>query len=631
MNSIIQRSKDLSTLLTKKALTIFKRRSNASELTETFRSIRHSEQQLIPEKTKIESKFLQIGTALEDIVENSSKLVEACRNISDLKSGEHGSEQIVQDSNATIEPTFKYLDSSKRELEKVSDRLSHCNDDIDKILSIDKQLQHALDPLKYVQTLFRVECSQFSQEVQEMFVSLVAEISRIEDVFKELMPKFLSIGQTVNEVSSTISQRSEKQRKTLQSKRDRIQKVIDSVTSDIADNDLLTTDLSDHSVLINQHGGNVVIALQCQDMVNQKLEHIDQALEQIGDHIKCFSKKSTGEQAGVSIDFIHKASQIVSAQYAAVQNDLQNAENEIGTNVDSILKSVLVFENLAESSSQANDFTAMLEEAMIEVNSLLLEMESYTTVISDSIAPILPPMLEIADTLSDLSLEIQLIGLNSQVNAAHIGSGSGLEVLSARTSDISSEASGLSRLVVKEIKEAAKRLNESTDSLDQLRKDCEQPKEIFEEAAKHLKTQIQSHRNARNSYFYEIEVSVENLKRFSKNIADLSCVDSSTTSKIKILKNEVNELADKALSLKSKSKHTANSDELVSQFLSGYTMASERDIHLSTTNDSSSSSDTPQDEVQDDLLFFDDFSDRSNSPANTEKKDEAIESLDLWD
>jgi len=113
----------------------------------------------------------------------------------------------------------------------------------------------------------------------------------------------------------------------------------------------------------------------------------------------------------------------------------------------------------------------------------------------------------------DLSARILLIGLNAQVQAARVGQGGGLEVLSAHTSEISQATNRISERVAQQLDELAGGLAENVRAFEQLRLQAEAQQALVNSQGRGQEQELHAFRDAALGTLHDMATTLEEFRK----------------------------------------------------------------------------------------------------------------------
>jgi len=193
----------------------------------------------------------------------------------------------------------------------------------------------------------------------------------------------------------------------------------------------------------------VVMSLQFYDAFTQKLQHTQRILAEMKTRGGSIPKQR--EAACQTLRFLQQSGLVCCAQIDEMTSGLRAAGVTVNSGIQGIVtqmtaldKNCITLSDIDNVSSGVNGAVQILLDSLKDVQRLVGDAAHFATESHATIEPIGGKTTNFTRFIDNLSFEIQLIGLNAEVQSTHIGKGTGLEVLSAQTSAISRETTELS-------------------------------------------------------------------------------------------------------------------------------------------------------------------------------------------
>lgn len=459
-------------------------------------AILHAEATLRETSREVEKCFLAIGSAMQKLPESSRSLNQHSERLLTLTAGRAAGGRTFEETVQLVQEPLEFIDRSQSKLRELIDALQESQKRIHRLISSEEMLNRAVAPLTYIQTLFKVESSTLDHGVQQMFLALTEDIERlhrrVSETFGEKFAVLRTAGDTINRMIRQLRDESRANERALREQRQAIQDGLAQLNADIKENEAWSAHLHQVSRVIDRSVGDLVISLQSQDIVSQKLAHI---VDNLGDARSGLESDPTGTQ---SRSYASVACSVQGAQLEGVGVDLEKAHAEISRAASDIQRNVSTLEKEHLQSGDTSSITSRID---ILVNSLLKSITavramSQRTVESAerayaAIRPIGGDASNLTGVMRQLSAQIHLIALNAQVQAAHNCSGTGLEVLASSTAVISDETGEISERVAQGVDQLTVELNRLVESFDQLRAEGASNQERMETVARVKEQELQ--------------------------------------------------------------------------------------------------------------------------------------------
>jgi hypothetical protein len=306
-----------------------------------------------------------------------------------------------------------------------------------------------------------------------MFGALTRDIEQLHDQICELFAtKFIElrdIQRTVNEVIQELQTQTDTLWKGISQERVQIDQSLEKLQRELADNEKRESRISRLSREVNHEIQQVIVGLQYQDIINQKLEHTCTALEEMASQVDASNDPL----------MLKRSCCLQSEQIQAVRHDLAGAEKTVRNGADKILSHLVNADSHCVSLEEFQQLTVTADgmvQVLVDVFVTLRKEIAVTVESSEKAFIKLRSISGLASNMTvvvrDLSQRIHLIGLNAQIQAALVVKGVGLEVLSARTSEISRATNQISEDVARQLDQLVSGLTGSVASLETLRSEA---------------------------------------------------------------------------------------------------------------------------------------------------------------
>jgi hypothetical protein len=536
----------------------------------------------------VEAGFLEIGSILETTIQIEQNLVSQSRRMLTLAEGPEGGTASIEQAAATIWRGIEFAESSDRQVVEFIERLSATSQQIRETLPAQQSLTDALTPLKYVQTLFRVESASLPSEVQSTFLALNTEISRIcervETGFKEKFEVIASIGQRLDAASATLRLRQVSTRQQIDTLRAQLEASIGSVKADYAKNQSRDVRLVAVVPQVKRETGSVVLSLQAQDMLNQKLQHLHTILREM--HAAHGTMTHDRTSGGRTLRFIEQASRLVTAQLDVMKTELATAGTQVGGGLGKIIEAMsgINHDFGVEQHKHVSDITIdggiqNLIEALENVGKLIRASNELVTETHRTIEPIRGMSTQFTSFMRELTLDIHLIGLNAEVQSAHVAHGTGLEVVSARATEVSLTTCRLSEQLAADIDRITRGLGELINAFSAVREKTEVFVGQLTEETRGDEDRLHNYRDQIIDVLLQTGEQLPLLEAQIETAMSHADFSGTAVAQIEALHAAVLTLQTTAATTADEAGVSNDMPGLLDQFLKGYTMQSQVDVH----------------------------------------------------
>jgi len=386
------------------------------------------------------------GSALERHAEQAQEIVQRSERLLELVTGQAGGEQLIRTGMETLGRGLDFIERCHVRTLDLVGRLRGYQEQLESMRRHEELLGGALSPLKYVQTLFRIESASLPTDVQSTFLGLTRDIEDLFGRFGQAFgEQYQDLGRSRDSIVGLIDRierHAVRQQAAAVEKRNQMRQTLGDLMAEVSDSMKRDVSLVSVSRNINSGVAEVLMALQCQDIVRQKLEHVRSACGQIVD----VEGGTGGLPAVVNRQFAREAARIQIEQIDAVLGDLRSAEEKGRNGIRRIIELAQELDAESMSLSEFKSVTSS-EDGMVQI--LLTSLEEVRAMLATIVAvqdetyrtlqPLGGMASNVTGVMRQLSGHIKLIALNAQIQAAQVGQGTGLEVLSENTTRISDE------------------------------------------------------------------------------------------------------------------------------------------------------------------------------------------------
>lgn len=567
-------------------------RGRASELSIPFARLRAAELQLEPASRELEARFLATGAELQGLSGLSRTFVERVEKLVRLAAGKEGESVLFAGAVEMIERAIQFLVSCQEQTTQILGRLHASKVQIEQLLGAEAELQRTIAPLKFVQTLFKSESAPLGSAVQRMFNALTREMEtlhgKVRDIFGTKFKHLEQTHQTIGRVIGKLDAQARSLAQIATTQKAQIEATLETLRRESASNQERDVRLHRLSQQIGREVVQVVMGLQFQDAINQKLQHVAAELPQIEARFAEISAVPEGTAAGEPLRFLRQSSRLLAKQLEVAGADLARAETSIQGAIQNVLTHLTGMDSRCLSLEEFKLLTAsfdgmvqVLLETIAEVRELVVATVASATDAFELLRPLGAMASDLTSTVRGLSAHIHLIGLNAQVQAAQAGRdarGAGLEVLAARTSEISAETNRISEQAARQLDELAAGLAASVESFAGLRAEGGIQQEILDKQGRAEEQQLHAFRDAALSTLQEIGTSFTDIRTQADKALQTVHFEAFRQVTIPGLQTPLQTIAETAERwLKDESGATGEAN-LVEGFQRDYTMASERQV-----------------------------------------------------
>jgi hypothetical protein len=416
------------------------RRLTRSGARELAADLRGQKTLLLTFTTQLEAEFLKLGKALQAMDQEAIFIEQKYDRIYAITSGQNG-DSPLQRSFELLKKAEDLVYTGYHQYEHVFQVFKELASKMNAAIHLQNQLQRDLSLLPPIVVQFRVQASEFAEAVREPYFSLADEMNGLLDQIRTAVEQqFISLWRSrgactslAEDLAANIAKYRVEIQKTLDISRNHLQ----TLSRAMADSSLTVRDLSQHSQSVSTEINRVIMALQCQDITRQKVEHVTQAADEIAGRLEqATHQRMKPPQAAELRQFIGEAAAIQWRQIKAVFQDNENAAHQIAGGMRGLQG---VVERLAEGAVRTGHLaldSGIIQQSIESMRDMMV-MVRVTSQKTDEIRSAIAPLQVTFDAttakISILAQGVRRGALNAQIQAARVEGGAVLEVLAEQT------------------------------------------------------------------------------------------------------------------------------------------------------------------------------------------------------
>ena len=319
----------------------------------------------------------------------------------------------------------------------------------------------ALAPLSSTNVQFRIQSAVFDDATRRQFFGLADSISSIikevktavSQSFEDLERTGQSTGELIRQLAGMASGQHGETEKLLSESREHLSSVNDALRN----SSHLAHTISQAGSKITGGVSQAIVALQCQDMAQQKFQHIAAAIDDMVAHLNSAFTASNSEadllsEADFLMDtdrerdcriFLASAARIQRSQLDTVFTQLDDAAVQISGGLGQVDEEAKLLAQHAAHSGGAMLDGQVIGRAIKSIHSVLGVIEKAVDGIRRATNLVQQLKATFSDTTTqtvELAKSLRLVALNAQIFAIQVDKGSALEVVARNTRSIAGEA-----------------------------------------------------------------------------------------------------------------------------------------------------------------------------------------------
>lgn len=223
-----------------------------------------------------------------------------------------------------------------------------------------------------------------------------------------------------------------------------------------------TDQLKERSDEVKRNFGEIVAALQFQDITRQRLEHVRKALDSLGRHLEKFDQRTDFSKDKEAAGLFGSICQLQHDQLALAGQEFFEASDNLTENLQGMGLSVDLMAGdtktlfKATDACSANRFTSVLivlqsiADSLQETQSIHQDAGSILAEVNHGVQQV----AELVEEVEFVSEEMQLLAMNAAISAAHARQrGAGLDIIAQNIQLVAEEATQHAQKLAEECSE----------------------------------------------------------------------------------------------------------------------------------------------------------------------------------
>lgn len=578
-----------------RVLRVMARRQQQTGMKAEFVVLRDAGQRMEKTTQGLEAQFLKASSQFEELTLRTQQFVKEVETLVSLATGREQEGLLFASTVKLIQDASAYLVCCQAQCVQMLRNLHAFSSQIEQLLRVEPELQRTIAPLKFIQNLFCSECAPLGVGVQQMFNALTQEMEslhgKVREIFGTQFKQLDQSHQIIRQVIAKLNSHEQLLAQRITNQDQQIEAMLGTLARETASNRERDVRLSRLSKEIAREVDQVVMGMQFQDIISQKLQHVATELAQIQGHYAAMNPAAPEAELGGKLQFLRQSCALLARQIEVSGDELSHAEDGIKKAIENVLRHLTEMDSqslsLDEFKLLTTSFDGMVQVLLETITEIRELMELASASASDAYA-LLQPLGGLASDLTvvvrGLSAHIHLLGLNAQVQAARAASdtqgagGAGLEVLSARTSEISAETGRLSEQAATRLDELAAGLAESVAVFGQLRAGCLEQQALLSRQGTQEEQQLHAFRDNAFAILRSIGNSFAEVRQQANQALQCVSFQEFREGTLQALQQPLRQIAAKAGQWMKDENWAPAEASLVENFKRDYTMASELQV-----------------------------------------------------
>jgi hypothetical protein len=414
----------------------------------------------------LEEEFLRLGELLSRITSLAREVRGRSGGIENAAGG-RAEDAALQFAFQLLKKAEDLVHASREQYACVFQVFGKMQADLALIARERESLMRTLSPLGTTNTQFRIQACAFDEHTRARFFALADAISGIaNDVWAAVGQRFEELdrtGQAAGELVARLTALAAGQRGETERMLGETRAHLSALSEALSSSERAALSISETGAGIAGGVATAIMALQCQDITRQKLQHIGAAIDEMIGHLASESVcRISRSEAADRRHFLGAAARVQLSQLRAVFEQLDTAARQISTAFAEVESEARSLSEHALQSGVATLDREIIKRAVGSIHAVLAVIDNAIS----SIRTVVELVGRLKSTFSDctseilgLALRLRIVALNAQIFAAHVEAGAALEVVARNTctiadlamvqlAAISSQVSGLAGSVV---------------------------------------------------------------------------------------------------------------------------------------------------------------------------------------
>ena len=457
----------------------------------------------LPEASRhLENRFLAIQDHLERLSAISASLVQSARDLVGKASGRETGSADFERTLAVLHSPLQFLSSAVEEIPLLAADLAAVRATVSETMTLESELERVLSPLKFMQTMFRVESATLPASSREIFMSLASEIGtlfrQVRDSLGEQFAGLAEIRSTLHSAGERMERSNHVHVRELARRRREMESTLDRMASEAKANARRNIQLTEASADFAKAVENAVMGLQTQDIVSQRLEHAAAGLRDAAAAVES-AQHASGHAA---IGNVQTLSRIELAQLDAVIGELESCGDKlrgaiglVGGRIGNLDDECILLHEFQHITVSVDGIVQVLIDSLGTLRDMTFETLQLASQCQDMIRPAESALSRVTTSVDAIARKMGRIALNAQIRAVQIQSRTGLEVLASRTSEIANETLRISEQLGAGLTRTGATLNTAAARLRRLRNSAEEALTICDGDGKSEERMLHSFRD----------------------------------------------------------------------------------------------------------------------------------------
>ena len=236
----------------------------------------------------LEKVFLDLGDHLAPLSDQMEALLQAKDELASLATGRLQGRELFGRAVELLQGPMEHLNALVSRQGELLGLIDSCVTQTASMLRFQEEMQQTLAPLSYIEVLFKVETASLDEDVRDTFFAVSGEIARLRRLVNESFQRnaeaLAASHRTLSDVRHRQAAEFESSAARIENERSQIALAIGKLDGTLRDDTSQDRQTEQMPERLAAMVSEVVSALQAQDIVRQRCEHVTEGLSGMQDH-----------------------------------------------------------------------------------------------------------------------------------------------------------------------------------------------------------------------------------------------------------------------------------------------------------------------------------------------------------
>jgi hypothetical protein len=419
---------------------------------------------------QIGGQFSTLGDRLGELLTLDRAVGEAATRL-DAVVGDRGA---LEHAHRLLERSTMLLEANLARADEIDARLTAVAAGLASARRCEPSFGEATTYFWMLTTAFRIEATSLSSEHRDLITPLIGAMETIHRELKGAVAKqFSHLGEVevvVVAIGTRLAEVRVANRARAAASREHVQRILEAFqgTLDRASSFRSGAEAAEQNESLRQSFSGIVVALQFQDIVSQKLEQVARAFDTLATPID-----GTREQ---QLAVTHFLACVQDGQIASAGEKIFDARLAILRNVTGLLlssdlglHSVRGLRDLAVDGRGGTDAADLLLTNLSELHGVVASTLRIAEDVGRVVEEVRAKVVAQIATMASFATALHLVAINAQIHSAKVPAGTALEMLSDRTRGNSADMRALTSRLLVEVRAIVPELEAVDATLTDLR------------------------------------------------------------------------------------------------------------------------------------------------------------------